>query len=311
MRDAVAWSYDLLTPAEQTLFRRLAIFAGGFTLGSAEHVMGTGEWGANAAGAPADPSPVSHHPPPATDSPFPIPRSPFPDLLDLSGSLVDKSLVQQHDSAAEPRFGMLETVREFGLQLLEESDERDAVAHAHADWCLRLVEEAVPGLVGPEQATWYDRLKVEDPNLRAALTWLVDKGEAAAATRFVGALWQHWIIDGRFREGAVWFDRILTMPADQADAGRGTALLGAGIMACARGDLDGAQRWLEAALAHAVARHDPVGQGRARVGLADVLRFRGNDAASIGMYEEALRSLRPVDDRPWTIVGLVGPPANG
>ncbi len=121
MRDAVAWSHDLLTPEEQTLFRRLAVFAGGFVLGAAERVAGD-------------------------DSSSPV--------LDVLASLVDKSLVQQQDVADEPRFALLETVREFGLEALAASGEEAAIRRAHAAWYLALAEDAEPELTGTVRAGW-------------------------------------------------------------------------------------------------------------------------------------------------------------
>src|SRR5262245_8520980 len=90
--------------------------------------------------------------------------------------------------ADEPRFGMLETVREYGLELLGGHGEEEAVRRAHAGWCLALVEEGAAGLVGPPQTAWLDRLEVEHPNLRAGLGWLIEQGDATAATRLAADL---------------------------------------------------------------------------------------------------------------------------
>ena len=156
MRDAIAWSYDLLNPAEQALFRRLAVFVGGFTLDAAEAVSGEGA---------KERHPVPH-----------VARSTL--VLGLVASLVDKSLlrpVAQPNSGLGPRFEMLETIREYGLERLAESGEADrsAVPTRHF---LALAEAAKPELTGPDQGRWLARLVEEHDNLRAALAGCVTTG---------------------------------------------------------------------------------------------------------------------------------------
>ncbi|MGH8574559.1 MAG: ATP-binding protein, partial [Gammaproteobacteria bacterium] len=157
MRDAIAWSYDLLADSERALFRRLSIFAGAFTLESAEMVAGRGEQG-------------------APDAPL--------ETLDGVALLVDKSLLRQEAGPDdEPTFVLLETIREFGREQLVESGESEAIGRRHAAWYLRLAERAAPELFGPEQRRWAERLDREHANLRAALTWLLDQGDAPRLVR--------------------------------------------------------------------------------------------------------------------------------
>ncbi len=150
MRDAIAWSYDLLDIGEQKLFRRLSVFAGGWTLEAAEEVCGVDD------GVPLD-------------------------MLDGLSSLVDKSLVRQQAGADnEPRFGMLATIRAYGTERLEESGEAESTRAAHALSYLDLAEQAVEGLNGAEQAAWLARLEGEHDNLREALRWaLADQAGGA------------------------------------------------------------------------------------------------------------------------------------
>ena len=154
MHATMAWSYELLAPAEQALLRRLAVFVGGWDLSAAEPVC-------QAAGALEV------------------------DLLEGLTSLLDKSLLRQEPgSDGEPRFGMLAVVREFGLEQLEAAGELAVTRAAHAAYFLALAEEAEPHLLGADQAVWLDRLESDHDNLRAALGWAF---EQAGQTGTVGS----------------------------------------------------------------------------------------------------------------------------
>jgi predicted ATPase/transcriptional regulator with XRE-family HTH domain len=180
LRDAIAWSYDLLTADERALFCRLGVFIGGWTLEAAERVA-------------------------AVDG--------MPDLLLGLASLVDKSLVRRDDRGGEPRFAMLETIREFAVERLQAMDaEGRAVRAVYARYFLGLAEEAQAGLIGPRQSDWLDRLDAEDANIRAALSWSIAEGEAELALRGARALWRYWTSRGRLREGRSWLEQALAMP---------------------------------------------------------------------------------------------------
>jgi predicted ATPase/DNA-binding CsgD family transcriptional regulator len=188
LRAAVAWSYDLLDQAEQAAFRRLAVFVGGFTLEAALAVCAAAE--------------------PGGDS-----TSPSSTMVDLLQSLVDKSLILlDATSAGEPRFRLLETIREFGLEQLSKSGELDPVQAYHARYFLALArsEDDLWLLWERAEATWLDRLEADHDNLRAVLQWSLavpDRTELGA--RLAIALALFWTIRGHLDSGRAWLDRML------------------------------------------------------------------------------------------------------
>ncbi len=198
MRAAIAWSYDLLAADEQRLFRRLSVFVGGFTLAAAE--------------AMADESPRAAA---LTSSSTADPGRPEPeaDLLDLIGSLLDKSLLRRRDGDGSLRFRMLETIREFAQERLEEAGEAETTRRRHANHVLAAAAEAADALVGPDRASWTERLSEDYPNLRAALCWLLDQGDGDAALRLVDALITLWLPRGRLMEAIEWGMRAVDHPA--------------------------------------------------------------------------------------------------
>ena len=252
MRDAIGWSHDLLSETEQVVFRRLASFVGGCTLEAAEVVVG--------------------------DTP-----EPDIDAFEVIAALVDASLLRQESSLGiEPRYFMLETVREFGLEALERYEESDAVRDRHAALFLALAEEAAPSLRGPDQVAWLDRLDLELPNLRAALTRLHETEHAEHGLRLVTALWNFWVVRDRVPEGRRWMDVFLTgIPADSPD--RVPALIALSDMSERQGDYLGAARLAEEALALAEQRGNKGTE-------ADALRVLGNVA--VARAEVALEVLR-------------------
>ena len=206
LRNTLAWSYDLLDPTDRALFRRLAVFAGGWTLEAAEAVC-----------ADAD--------------------LPAADVLHRLGALIDSSLVQVRrldEAGAEPRFGMHEIVREYALERLQEANEEEAIRGRHLAFCLGQAEAAKTELDGPYQALWLDRLERDHDNLRAALSWSAQGAEPLLGLRLATALLFFWFLHGHLREGR---DRLQTA-LDAADAvadpqtrGRGLAALGHLLMA--------------------------------------------------------------------------------
>ena len=178
IRNTIAWSYDLSEPDEQLLFRRLAIFVGGCSLDAIE---GVGSWVMGHGGGDGGvSSPNTYHPSPNT--------------LDVVESLLAKSLVRRIDGPdGEPRFTMLETIREFGLESLALNGELAALQRWHAEYFLTLAETAELGMLGPEQARWLDRLEADFDNLRAALDWAATtEGDADIGLRLAGALADFW-----------------------------------------------------------------------------------------------------------------------
>ena len=192
LRGAIAWSYDLLIEAEQTLFRRLPVFAGGCTLEAAEAICGGWETG------------ISSQAPRGIESPLPDARMLSPiDVLDGAASLLDKSLLREEQSArCEPRLLMLETIREYGLEQLEASSEAAEVRRRHAVYYLQLAEAAAPKLHGPEQVDWLDRLEAEHDNLGAVQAWTQAQPRGREqALRLASALLWFWLVRGYYAEG--------------------------------------------------------------------------------------------------------------
>ncbi len=219
LRDAIAWSYDLLAPGEQRFFRRLAIFAGGFTLDAAEAVAADGA-GTNL------------------------------DAVDGIASLMDKSLLRRiEDPGGEPRFGMLETIREYALERLAESGEADETRGAHAAWFLALAEWVEAQSFSEAEKAALDRLDLEHDNFRAALGWSLEDGRDDAGLRLAGALWVFWSIRGFLSEGQTWLQRALALSGNASPAVRAKLLTAAGMIAWARGASADAVPLLEESLA--------------------------------------------------------------
>jgi predicted ATPase/DNA-binding CsgD family transcriptional regulator/transcriptional regulator with XRE-family HTH domain len=214
LRAAIAWSYGLLDHTEQATFRRLSIFVGGFTLDAAEAIVSVGCRESGVGGrdlrlsAPdtryltpplTPPGGENHHP------------TPIISILDRLHSLLDKSLLRSDSgNDGQPRFRMLETIREFGLDQLSASGESDAVQEQHARFFLALTEEGEQHLVERVQRVWLDRLDGEHDNLRAALDWSLTAPEGAEiGARLAAALALFWRVRGHVSNGRAWLDRVL------------------------------------------------------------------------------------------------------
>jgi predicted ATPase/class 3 adenylate cyclase len=219
LRGAIDWSYQLLSEPEQALFRRLSVFSGGWTVEAAEQVVA---------------------------------REPGVDIFDGLGALVDQSLVRMApDDGGEPRFEMLQLIREFGAERLAETDEAPIVGRAHLEWFTNLAESAATAL-DEGDAAWLDRVAREHDNLRAALRWSLQHGERETGLRLAAAIWRFWMQRGHLREGRDWFERLLP-PADEADT------MDAGVLAAAHTAVGGIVYWqhdLDDAEAHYLAAQD-------------------------------------------------------
>ncbi len=218
LKGALDWSHELLGEPERKLFRRLSVFAGGWTLEAAEAVVsGDG----------------------VEDG----------DVLDVLSGLVEKSLVVAESAEGRRvRYRMLEPVRQYAQEKLEESGESEAVRQRHAYLFLALAEEAEPELRGPQQKTWLERLEVEHDNMRAALSWALERGEAELALRLGGALWWFWMMRGHYGEGRRWLEEALAMDVRGTPEARAMALAGVGGLAVDQGDLDRAEEACEEGL---------------------------------------------------------------
>jgi predicted ATPase len=306
LRGTIAWSYDLLNAKERTLFARLGVFMGGCSLEAAESICGKlrieNEELRNA--APKDA----------------IPNSQF-SILNSLESLMDKSLLRQIAAGdGEPRFSMLETIRDYATEQLIGSDEYELVRHAHAHYFLALAEQAEPELTGPHQADWLARLEGEHDNLRAALGWAREQNAAETALRLAGALWRFWYTRGYLSEGRSWLDQALAMvehglpvlhaeapndisaPAASANTIAGmtahaNALHGAGSLAWAQGDYVKSQALYEQSLALRRNVGDKRGIAASLNNLGTVAQSQQDRATAQRFYEEALALFRELGDQ--------------
>ncbi len=274
LRNTLKWSYDLLDAGEQRLFRRLAVFVGGWTLEAVEAVVNvehdTGDGGLS--------------------------------ILDEVASLLDKSLLLQvEQEGGEPRLQMLMTVREYGLECLRERGEAEAAQRAHALYYLQLAEEAERHLKGTQQLVWLRRLEQELENLRAALEWLVGHEEVELAFRLCGALWRFWEMRGYWSEGRRWLEAALGLPNAQGrTAARAKALFGVGYFASSLGDVGAARALLEESVALYRELEDKRSLAEALSELGWCM-FQQNDfAAAHTLLEEGVVLARSAGDR-WTL----------
>jgi predicted ATPase len=240
LRAAVAWSYDLLDPSAQRLFRALSVFRGGWTINGAVAVSGDE----------------------ASDD---------DDVLQTLAMLLDASLVgRQTADSAEPRFTMLETLRQFGAERLDEAGVADAARARHATYLIEMAERYEPELTGTDQAAALDRIAIEHDNIRAALGYLV-RAKPEDALRLAAGIWRFWQMRGHLQEGARWLAGALeAAAADATDGVRAKAHAAAGGLEYWRGDMIGAQQHYEAALALRRAIGDELGTADALYDLAFV-----------------------------------------
>jgi predicted ATPase/Tfp pilus assembly protein PilF len=289
LRSAIDWSYDLLTPDEQRLLARLAIFVGGCTVEAAEAV--------------------------ATLNVQTFERS---NVLDGMASLVNNSLLQQLEMTdGETRFALLETIREYALERLIASGERAPLRQQHAGYYLRLAEQAEPELDRPQQDVWLERLEQEHDNLLAALDWACEHRAAESALRLCGALAPFWHTRGYLSEGRRWSSQILELKIEneqlKTDAAphdasfsilnsqysilRAKVLNGAGRLALTQGDYDQSRSHYDAALALFQQLGDQRGIAMALNGLAGLEGRLGNYAQSQAHFDAALALFQQLGDK--------------
>jgi predicted ATPase/DNA-binding CsgD family transcriptional regulator len=305
LRATLDWGYTLLTRPAQRLLERLTVFAGGWTLDAAEAVC-------------ADDGAAS-------------------EVLELLSTLVDQSLVQtepQPDGTV--RYAMLETLRQYGRERLVAHGEAEAIQRRHALFYVDLAERAAPELRGPDQARWLERLDQERDNLRTALDWLVEQGEADVALRLAAAATWYWLRRGYFTDARRLL-QVLRLPGGSRGPARAGALLAAARLASSQGDypgqaayneealgiyrelddptgiaeavtdlgaaawqqgrLDDARAYLEEGLARFRALDDPVGIATALLPLGNVVRDAGDFATAGRLYAEALERRRASGDQ--------------
>jgi non-specific serine/threonine protein kinase len=267
---AIDWSHDLLTDLERTLFRRLAVFSGGWSLEAAEGVCSEG-----------------------------LPQE---EVLDLLTGLVDKSLVLVEDPGAATRYRLLETMRQYAGEKLRAAGEAEAVRDRHRDWYLGLAEQAKPELIGPKQVAWLDRLERERDNLRAALEWALERGPVELTLRLAGAVWRLWFVRANPGEGPEWMLRVLAMPGAGAPThARAEALDGACEMLMrSRADDPMVARLGEEGLAIYRSLGDRRGAAWALCHLANHAANAGDTTRAEELAAEALTLAREAD-APWVV----------
>jgi predicted ATPase/DNA-binding XRE family transcriptional regulator len=277
MRAAIDWSYNLLSPFERRLFARLAVCVGPFGLPAAE-AMATAV---------------------TTDGPATASEASRP--LDCLASLVDKGLVVLRDRGAEPRFLLLEPIREYALETLTRAGAESDARRCHALYCLSLAREADPQLREHGQTTWLDRLENERANFQAALGFLLGAGEDAEhALQLTNALFWFWNIRGHLSDGRTWLTRALDAagPAEELAQPRATAMSALAGFAWQEGDLQAARLRIDESLG--LFRRLDSGASRdhamALCILAMVALFQGEDATALAAAEESHRMFRSLGD---------------
>jgi predicted ATPase/DNA-binding SARP family transcriptional activator/DNA-binding CsgD family transcriptional regulator len=250
LRATLDWSFELLSEPERKLFCRLSVFTGGWTLEAAEAV---GAGGGIEEG----------------------------DVVELFLMLVDKSLVVSEAEEGGFRYGMLEPLRQYARERLEESGEDQAIKRTHAQYFLALAEEAEPKLWESGDKAWFGRLEKEHDNMRAALSWTLEHGEAELALRLGGALRWFWRARGYYGEGRRWLERALCEEGRTSAGARAKALDGVGWLASEQHDIDRVQ----AAAEEGLELSEEAGIGG--VILADFKNLLGEAAWLRGDYERA------------------------
>jgi predicted ATPase/DNA-binding CsgD family transcriptional regulator len=266
LRDAINWSYELLQPWEQTIFRRVAVFQGGFGFEAA--------------------SVVGH-----VDDEIGL------SIEDALGALVDQNLLIRLESAAgEPRFGMLETIREFALECLAGSGETPRIRQAHAEYFARLAQTAEPALNSGKRHAWLLRLDSEQANVRVALEYALEHDSADIGFRIIGSLWLWcWLT---FREARRWVEELRLLPSASAPSvARAEALNAAAILAWGDGDTAAARGLAEQAvvLCRALGRGRELAHALATLGAST----DGDRVSMEAMYSEATQLVHREGDAWW------------
>jgi predicted ATPase/DNA-binding CsgD family transcriptional regulator len=277
LKGTLDWSYDLLSESEQTLFNRLSVFAGGWTLEAASMVA-PGEGIEDA------------------------------EVLDLLSGLVEKSLVMTRaDDPGGARYRLLEPVRQYALDKLEESDEAEEVRRRHALFFLGLAEETETEMRGPEQAAWLDRLEADHDNLRGALSWALERGEPELGLHLAEAFWWFWESRGYFVEGRWWLEQALAR-GSRASSARAKALDGVGWLAFNVGDVERAVAAAEEGLKlRAQAEIEPSTAASLLRILALKAEMRGDYERATELFRESLDLGRETEDKltmVWSVIQL-------
>jgi len=271
LRNTIDWSYDLLDEDGQRLFRRLAVFVGGWTYETAEAVTNAD----NALGV---------------------------DMLDELQLLVDNSLLISRETNSTLRFNMLGTIHDYAQEKLLECGEADVMARQHAATYLALAEEAEPNLMGPDQVQWLNRLEVERDNLRAALNWCA-QADRDTGLKIAVALYRFWEMHSHIAEGRTWLESYLAR-TPEASVLRGRALNSAGAFCDYQGDYPTARRYFEEALSIFKAQNDQRRVAASLNNLAMATAFQLDFAKARALFEESLTLKRATGDI-WPIANAL------
>ncbi|MFC9790458.1 ATP-binding protein [Rhodococcus sp. NPDC127528] len=274
LRLCIDWSHDLLGERERTLWRRLAVFAGGFELDAAAEVSGF------------------------TDG----------ELVDVLASLLDKSILIREEAGEVARYRMLETIREYGLEKLTEAGESALLRQRHHDWCVRLTLQADAEWIGKRQLDWIARFDRTRADLRGALEFSVTAAaEPDAALHMIAGIYPYWVSRGLYSEGRYWIERALARADGAPAASRVTVLCLGSMLALMQGDVQAAQVWTDVALPLAESEDDPAVSAFAVSANGYLATFAGDFARATECFEESLLTLRTEGGllpRVGTLVGL-------
>ncbi|MDQ2654696.1 MAG: hypothetical protein M3Z20_16810, partial [Chloroflexota bacterium] len=268
----IAWSYDLLRPDQQRqFFRRLAVFAGGWTREAATAL------------------------------------APEPDALSRLLDLADASLVRRDALGETSRWSMLESVRAYAREELLRAGETDTVQERHAAWCLSFAREAEQGLRGAAQEGWLARLDLEHDNLRAALRWLLDCQQWGKTLSLAAALGAYWQTRGFLAEGRQWLEAALAAPPSARETPAGlAAMIEAGMLAWEQGDIAASAGWLQQAQAAATAQGDQGRSAAVLCNLAALALHEGDLATAEAHYRAALAQAEAIGDVERSVAATEG-----
>lgn len=274
LQAALDWSHELLSAPEQALLRRLSVFVGGFDVEAVESICAGGAIDAGS-------------------------------VFDRLAGLAAKSLVGIDGSSDKARYRLLETVRAYGADRLEETGETAALREAHARFYLSLAEDAEPQLVGPAQEGWFERLEAERANFRGALEWALSGGRSEWALRLAGALVLFWRVRCHFSEGRGLLDATVSAGDAEAPALRARGLWGAGFLTLMAGDPQGAARLLEESLSIFRELDDRQGCARALLILGNCCQFSGDPNDALSLLEQSVALARETADL-WCLAHALG-----
>ncbi len=265
LREAIAWGYDLLAPEDQALFRHLSVFAGGFTLEGAEAVY----------------------------------QSPVESVLAGIASLVDKSFAQQATTEGEPRFRMLETIREFGLEQLAVAGESEATMHRLAGWCLSQMEGIEEAFFIAMRGRWMERLGDEQDNFRAILDWAIDRGDAVTAQKLIEKMLWFWIPFGYLSEGRSWGERALALSDASQTPPRAMTLATTATVIWRQGDTLRARELAAEGLSLSRQTGHIIGEGNSLLVLGWTAEDEGRFDEAEALFTDALRHFRAHNIATW------------